>query len=82
MGRPTHRKSITAEIPISSSVNSHAPKIQSDIPPWVLAMILKSERGMQRALIPLSHVPWMGIHPSKISRHVAELMTAKIAMRM
>ena len=50
-------------------------------PPCVLTMISKVERAMQRALISLSHVPWMGIHASRMIINVAVLMTVKKAMR-
>lgn len=53
-----------------------------NIPPWVFAMMVKSERGMQRAWTVGSHVPRVGIHPSRMSRHVAVLMNAKTAMMM
>lgn len=82
MGRPTHRKSINAAKAKSASMFVQNLRDGRDMPPCVLAMILNPERAMQRALTSLSHVPWIGIHASRMSRHVAVLTTAKKAMRM
>ena len=54
----------------------------SHIPPCAFAMMLKAEGAMQRALMSSSHVPWMGIHSSRMSRNVTVVTTAKKAMRM
>lgn len=61
---------------------THRMSINAAKPPCVLAMMLKSEGAMQRALISLSHVPWIGIHASRMSKNVAVVMMAKNVMRM
>lgn len=82
MGRPVQRMSINAENPESHvSVYSEF-KMWSHIPPCTFAMMLKAEGAMQRALTSLSHVPWIGIHSSSMSRTVTMVTTAKNAMRM
>lgn len=89
MGRPTHRRSIRVENAVSASMKRSL-DFQGmggfgggggGTPPCVLAMISKVERAMQRALIDLSHVPWMGIHATRMIVKVAVLMTVKKAMR-
>lgn len=55
--------------------------MNAENPPCVLAMMFKSPRGMQRALMSLHHEPWIGMHPSRMSKSVATLMTAKNVMR-
>lgn len=59
-----------------------SPRYASHMPPCVLAMIFTSERAMQRAWMPLSQIPRIGIHERRRSRHVAVVMTAKKAMRI
>lgn len=56
MGRQTQRKSINALKPASAV--SILSRIQwSHMPPCVFAIMLKSERAMQRALTSMSHAP-------------------------
>ena len=88
IGKPTHRRSIKAEMaeenPPSAFRRAWKHNINglelTNLPPCVLAMTFKPARGMQRASTVRSHVPRTGTHPSKMSKNVATLTTAKKAM--
>ncbi len=56
--------------------------VTAETEPCVLAIVVKAERAMQCALISVFHVPSMGIHPCRISRSVAVVMTAEKAIRI